>query len=134
MTSAADAVAQLIVESFGALPRSGKPSVRSNGFPEWTVLAGIAVHKEKGTSINKIGPDPAHSPFFENVKKLISLDASLHCICLATGAKCLPSSKVAVADGLALHDSHAEILAIRGFNRFAPGDFDYTLTNQISPR
>jgi len=32
--------------------------------------------------------------------------------------KCLPHSKVLLANGLALHDSHAEILAIRGFNRF----------------
>jgi len=46
------------------------------------------------------------------------LDNSLHCLSLATGVKCLPSNKVIQAQGLALHDSHAEILAIRGFNRF----------------
>lgn len=32
--------------------------------------------------------------------------------------KCLPSSKVAQAQGNVLHDWHAEILAIRAFNRF----------------
>jgi tRNA-specific adenosine deaminase 1 len=44
----------------------------------------------------------------------------MHCLSLATGVKCLPCNKVVKAKGLALHDSHAEILAIRGFNRFAP--------------
>jgi tRNA-specific adenosine deaminase 1 len=61
--AAADAVAQLIVDSFDALPRTGKPIVRSNGFPEWTVLAGIAVRKEKGTSITKTSPTPRTAPF-----------------------------------------------------------------------
>lgn len=32
--------------------------------------------------------------------------------------KCLPVSKVALAEGNVLHDSHAEILALRGFNRW----------------
>ena len=32
--------------------------------------------------------------------------------------KCLPQSKVAQAKGIVLHDWHAEILAIRSFNRF----------------
>ena len=32
--------------------------------------------------------------------------------------KCLPRSKISVANGNVLHDCHAEILAIRAFNRF----------------
>lgn len=32
--------------------------------------------------------------------------------------KCLPQSKIGLANGNVLHDSHAEILAIRAFNRF----------------
>ena len=32
--------------------------------------------------------------------------------------RCLPSQKVPEAQGLILHDWHAEILAIRGFNHF----------------
>jgi tRNA-specific adenosine deaminase 1 len=40
------------------------------------------------------------------------------CASLATGMKCLPASKVAQANGNVLHDWHAEILAIRGFNRW----------------
>lgn len=32
--------------------------------------------------------------------------------------KCLPASKIPEANGIGLHDWHAEILAIRTFNRF----------------
>ncbi len=32
--------------------------------------------------------------------------------------KCLPSSKLPSANGVGLHDWHAEILAIRAFNHF----------------
>jgi tRNA-specific adenosine deaminase 1 len=32
--------------------------------------------------------------------------------------KCLPVSKLAIAHGNVLHDSHAEIIAVRAFNRF----------------
>lgn len=32
--------------------------------------------------------------------------------------KCLPQSKIPRAQGVVLHDWHAEILAIRSFNRF----------------
>lgn len=36
--------------------------------------------------------------------------------------KCLPHSKVKSAKGCILHDSHAEVLAIRGFNRWLVGE------------
>lgn len=32
--------------------------------------------------------------------------------------KCLPQSKIPLANGIVLHDWHAEVLAIRAFNRF----------------
>jgi tRNA-specific adenosine deaminase 1 len=35
-----------------------------------------------------------------------------------TGMKCLPANKTPEANGMVLHDWHAEILAIRTFNRF----------------
>lgn len=34
-----------------------------------------------------------------------------------TGMKCLPASKIPDSNGVAIHDWHAEILAIRTFNR-----------------
>lgn len=37
---------------------------------------------------------------------------------LRTGMKCLPASKLPQANGVAIHDWHAEILTIRAFNRF----------------
>ncbi|CZT15690.1 related to tRNA-specific adenosine deaminase 1 [Ramularia collo-cygni] len=39
-------------------------------------------------------------------------------IVLSRGMKCLPQSKISSANGNVLHDWHAEILAIRAFNRF----------------
>lgn len=36
----------------------------------------------------------------------------------STGMKCLPSNKMPLANGNVLHDWHAEVLAIRAFNRF----------------
>jgi tRNA-specific adenosine deaminase 1 len=42
----------------------------------------------------------------------------LTCASLATGMKCLPASKVIQANGNVLHDWHAEVLAMRGFNRW----------------
>ena len=45
-------------------------------------------------------------------------EEELNCAALATGMKCLPKSKVSLANGNVLHDSHAEVLAIRAFNRF----------------
>lgn len=35
-----------------------------------------------------------------------------------TGMKCLPVSKVSQANGVCIHDWHAEILAVRAFNQF----------------
>ena len=36
----------------------------------------------------------------------------------STGMKCLPQNKISQARGMVIHDWHAEILAIRSFNRF----------------
>lgn len=42
----------------------------------------------------------------------------LRCAALATGMKCLPQDKIHTLHGNVIHDSHAEILALRAFNRF----------------
>lgn len=97
----ADAVTALALKTYTSLPKNGKPALRSNGVPEWTVLAGIVCQRDGRISHLRSSPS----------------DSTLHCLSLATGVKCLPHDKVRQAKGVALHDSHAEILAIRGFNR-----------------
>lgn len=39
----ADRIAAACLSVYDALPPKGKPRVRSNGKPEWTVLAGVAL-------------------------------------------------------------------------------------------
>lgn len=51
-----------------------------------------------------------------NANETTSKEPALQCASLATGMKCLPASKVLQANGNVLHDWHAEVLAIRGFN------------------
>ncbi|EGZ77495.1 hypothetical protein NEUTE2DRAFT_154149 [Neurospora tetrasperma FGSC 2509] len=86
----ADAIASAVLEEFSKLPAKRKPSVRDNGLHEWVPMAGIVAKGPNG----------------------------LKCVALATGMKCLPASKLPQANGVAIHDWHAEILAIRAFNRF----------------
>lgn len=89
MTSFADKVAALVNDQFEKLPQKGKPLRRSNGIEEWTTLAGIVVEASQMT-----------------------------CVSLATGVKAMPDTKLNISKGTVVHDSHAEILCIRGFNRF----------------
>jgi tRNA-specific adenosine deaminase 1 len=41
VTSFVDNVAQRVLETYNSSPKTGKPTMRSNGIAEWTVLAGI---------------------------------------------------------------------------------------------
>ncbi|KAI3392779.1 hypothetical protein diail_5215 [Diaporthe ilicicola] len=91
MTTEADDIASVVLETFSRLPLKRKPTVRDNGTREWVPLAGI---------VAKHG------------------DGSLKCLALATGMKCLPASKLGSARGKVLHDWHAEVLSIRAFNYF----------------
>ncbi|KAK0653840.1 putative tRNA-specific adenosine deaminase [Cercophora samala] len=90
MTVTADEVASVVLSEFKKLPAKRKPTVRDNGLHEWVPLSGIV----------------AKGPTF------------LKCVALATGMKCLPASKLPQANGTAIHDWHAEVLALRAFNRF----------------
>ncbi|KAF2634856.1 hypothetical protein P280DRAFT_474302 [Massarina eburnea CBS 473.64] len=47
--------------------------------------------------------------------------------------KCLPSTKLPLAHGTTLHDWHAEVLAIRAFNRFLLDQLHHTLTPPYPP-
>ncbi|KAI5922315.1 adenosine deaminase/editase [Camillea tinctor] len=91
MTVTADLVASLVQQQYDQLPAKRKPVVRDNGLHEWVPLSGIVAQGK---------------------------DNKLKCISLATGMKCLPAAKLAQAQGNILHDWHAEVLAIRAFNRF----------------
>ncbi|KAF2875470.1 adenosine deaminase/editase [Massariosphaeria phaeospora] len=90
MSPDADAIAACVFSTFEQLPQKRRPRPRSDGAREWVPLAGIVLVK----------------------------DGQLACVSLGTGMKCLPSSKLPLANGNILHDWHAEVLALRSFNRF----------------
>ncbi|EMD60657.1 hypothetical protein COCSADRAFT_98683 [Bipolaris sorokiniana ND90Pr] len=85
-----DAIAHCVLDTFDSLPDKRKPRPRSHGAREWVPLAGIVLSKGD----------------------------RLKCVSLGTGMKCLPSNKIPLAKGNILHDWHAEVIAIRAFNRF----------------
>ncbi|KAK1641409.1 adenosine-deaminase [Colletotrichum phormii] len=89
MSADPDEIADVVLRQFKKLPAKRRPQVRDNGLHEWVPLSGIVAEK----------------------------DGVLTCFSLATGMKCLPASKLPLAKGNALHDWHAEVLAIRAFNR-----------------
>ncbi|KAF4774132.1 adenosine-deaminase [Colletotrichum scovillei] len=91
-----DEIADVVLGQFKKLPTKRRPQVRDNGLHEWVPLSGIVAEK----------------------------DGVLICLSLATGMKCLPASKLPLAKGNALHDWHAEVLAIRAFNRYLLDECD----------
>ncbi|KAI0401565.1 adenosine deaminase/editase [Xylaria palmicola] len=91
MTTKPDIIASLVQQTFDSLPAKRKPVIRDNGLREWVPLSGIVAEDK---------------------------DGKLTCLSLATGMKCLPSSRLPTARGNVLHDWHAEVLAIRAFNCF----------------
>ncbi|KAM0719829.1 hypothetical protein Q7P37_003964 [Cladosporium fusiforme] len=111
-----DAIADCVLNTFNALPKKFKPRTLADGRREWSPLAGIVLSRRR--SYDDTSKD------LDSIKKTTHNDAtgqsrlSLTCAALATGMKCLPASKVAQANGNVLHDWHAEVLAIRGFNRW----------------
>lgn len=90
MTSRANLIARAVISQFEKLPSKRKPCVRDNGLHEWVPVSGIVAER----------------------------NGNLTCLALATGMKCLPASKLVEAKGVAIHDWHAEILAIRTLNRY----------------
>ncbi|KAK2789039.1 hypothetical protein FQN52_006406 [Onygenales sp. PD_12] len=88
-------IASLVHSHFDALPKRSKPIIHTNGSREWIPLSGIVLVTGENTP-----------------------EESLTCVAIATGAKCLSSSQIPQCQGMVLHDSHAEILAIRAFNHW----------------
>ncbi|ROV95333.1 hypothetical protein VSDG_06074 [Cytospora chrysosperma] len=91
MISEAETIASVVLTEFDRLPPKRKPQVRDNGTREWVPLSGIVARHGNG---------------------------SFECLVLATGMKCLPTSKLSSANGTVLHDWHAEVLAMRVLNHF----------------
>ena len=85
----ADKISDLAFSYYEKLKPSAKPVIRSNGVKEWNVLACVIA----------IGPDQG-----------------LRLVSLATGVKSTPNDELKRSNGRILHDCHAEILALRGFN------------------
>ncbi|KAJ2996047.1 hypothetical protein NUW58_g1098 [Xylaria curta] len=106
MTSKPNVVASLVQQEFEKLPAKRKPVIRDNGLHEWVPLSGIVAE-----GIIYFSPLLYSHSILDKYGKFT-------CLSLATGMKCLPSSKLAQAQGNVLHDWHAEILAIRAFNCF----------------
>lgn len=51
----------------------------------------------------------------------------------STGMKCLPAIKLPASKGVGLHDWHAEILALRGLNRYLLDECNRVLNGDASP-
>ncbi|WWC72207.1 uncharacterized protein I206_106168 [Kwoniella pini CBS 10737] len=94
MEALRDAIVNSAHQLYASLPAHGKPVVRSNGTPEWTILSTISLVDCSNPSTESIIP-----------------------ISLGTGVKCLPYTKLSKY-GDTLHDCHAEILARRGLMRW----------------
>ncbi|KAL2847235.1 hypothetical protein BJY01DRAFT_263042 [Aspergillus pseudoustus] len=88
-------IATLVHSHFDGLPKRSKPVIRDDGTAEWIPMTGIVLVKGENTLVE-----------------------TLTCITVATGAKCLPTSRIPQCKGLVLHDCHAEILAMRAFNHW----------------
>lgn len=86
-----DKVAQTSVDLYKSLRNHGKPTRRPNNVEEWTILATISL-------------------VFPSTSTIIPVS-------LGTGVKVLPASRLPPL-GDAVHDSHAEVLARRGFVRW----------------
>ncbi|TVY25543.1 tRNA-specific adenosine deaminase [Lachnellula hyalina] len=90
MEISGDDIADAVLKQFDSWEKKRKPLARPNGVREWVPLSGIVAQGTNGFT----------------------------CLAAATGMKCLPQKSVPQAQGVVLHDWHAEVLAIRSFNRF----------------
>lgn len=91
----ANAIAELCYSKYTSLPKTGKPSEER----EWTHLAGIV--KVEGWQ-----------------KEFYSSDnISMDVVALGTGSKCIGTTKMSPSGDI-LNDSHAEVMARRGFLRY----------------
>lgn len=106
-----DAVVSAALDAYARLPKHGKPARRDNGVSEWTVFASILLTAATAPpSPPSTEPAPASACAPPPLPRIIPIS-------LATGVKCLPAARLPPL-GDTLHDSHAEVLARRGFVRW----------------
>jgi tRNA-specific adenosine deaminase 1 len=106
----ADEIASLCVSHFRSFPPRFRPS-GSGSRLEWTLLAALVAYPAQlqppmETTSSPTLPLKQKSCAWENAAV----------ISMGSGSKCLGGDKI-TSDGLILNDSHAEILAKRGFQR-----------------
>ncbi|CUS12824.1 unnamed protein product [Tuber aestivum] len=92
MDTLGDRIASAVLSAYAELPNKSKPLGRCDA-SEWVPLSGIVLECREGAG-------------------------GLTSVALGTGMKCLSRNKIPLAGGMVLHDSHAEVLAIRGLNCF----------------
>lgn len=119
-----DAVVTAALDAYARLPKHGKPARRDNGVAEWTVFASILLTAPSelaspSSSTSAVTPNSTHPPHSSAPPPPSPLAQRPRVIpiSLATGVKCLPAARLPPL-GDTLHDSHAEVLARRGFVRW----------------
>lgn len=110
-----DDIADCVLTTFNSLPAKSKPRQLADGRREWAPLAGIILSRgDRPANHRDQIPNTLTAGFSQEDHD----PPSLTCVSLATGMKCLPRDKVPVVRGCVLHDWHAEVLCLRGFNRW----------------
>lgn len=147
MTSLAEQVARLALSQFEALPQKCKPRTLADGGTEWTPMAAVILVQGKILLI--LSPSAANHNLTAQRSQYTRFDLCFVGVslpgtpdlaapahpALRTGTKCLPASAMPKCQGSVLHDSHAEVLALRGFNHWLLAEIKTILENPtyISP-
>ncbi|KAF0552379.1 adenosine deaminase/editase [Gigaspora margarita] len=105
-TTFSSQITEIFHQKFKTIGKNGK-SLAFQSDLEWTVLAGIVACHMKAE----------HGEYY------------LDYISLGSGLKCLPQSKLSKTGDL-IHDSHAEILARRGFLKFIINEINLLLNSK----
>ncbi|RXK40568.1 hypothetical protein M231_02220 [Tremella mesenterica] len=113
---------QIVIASlnvYDKLPQHGKPINRSNGVVEWTILSSICLvfpPTQLGPNGNSTSAECKEQSYTEETVGERRRGRVLP-VSIGTGVKCLSFDKLPPAGDI-IHDSHAEILARRGFMRW----------------
>ena len=112
-SNTAERIVTSILDIFDRLPNKCKPRQRADGRQEWVPMSAIVLRQ----------------------KSDVESSEAIKIISIATGAKSLPVSSLPRCQGMVLHDCHAEVLAIRGFNQWLLREIEHILRHAeyVSP-